>query len=101
MRIYIAGPMTGYKDLNYPAFEAAAKELEAAGHIPLNPASVDNGGEAHSWEWYMKRTIPMMCSADAVMTLKGWEGSRGAGIEVDLAIDLAMPVYDSIEDIPQ
>lgn len=32
MIVYIAGPMTGLPDLNYPAFNAAEEALTAAGH---------------------------------------------------------------------
>jgi len=28
MKVYISGPMTGYKDFNYPAFFAAEKFLK-------------------------------------------------------------------------
>ena len=38
MIVYIAGPMTGLPDLNYPAFNAAEEALTAAGHAVLNPA---------------------------------------------------------------
>ena len=40
MRIYIAGPMTGKKDHNFPAFEAAAKRLRDKGHFVINPAEL-------------------------------------------------------------
>lgn len=38
LKIYIAGPMTGYPDYNRAAFNAKASELMAEGHIVLNPA---------------------------------------------------------------
>ena len=37
-RVYIAGPMTGLPDFNYPAFNAAAAKLRALGLEVLNPA---------------------------------------------------------------
>ena len=41
-RIYIAGPMTGHAEHNFPAFHAAAKRLHEAGWEVVNPA--DNFG---------------------------------------------------------
>ena len=35
-RIYIAGPMTGYPELNFPAFHAAANSLRAQGYDAVN-----------------------------------------------------------------
>jgi hypothetical protein len=100
VKVYIAGPMTGYKDLNYPAFNAMKTELQQAGYTPLSPADVDNKGEAQSWEWYMRRTIPMLCEADAVLLLPGWERSKGARIEERIAGELSIPVYESLDQLP-
>ena len=41
-RIYLAGPMTGLPDHNFPAFRAAAEGLQQAGWEVVNPA--DNFG---------------------------------------------------------
>ena len=41
MKLYLAGPMTGIKDLNFPAFHAEASRLRALGHIVVNPAAVN------------------------------------------------------------
>lgn len=50
--VYIAGPMSGKKDYNYPAFEAAAAEIRAAGYNVISPHELHNGntskiGRAH------------------------------------------------------
>lgn len=37
-RIYIAGPMSGLPEFNYPAFNRAAAVLRAQGHHVENPA---------------------------------------------------------------
>ena len=48
MRIYVSGKMTGCPDHNRPAFNAAAKRIQAQGHFVINPVdiSVPFGDEA-------------------------------------------------------
>ncbi len=42
----------------------------------------------------MRRAIAALMQADAVVKLPGWNQSRGANIEVKLAVNLGMPVID-------
>lgn len=91
MRIYIAGPMTGYPEFNFPAFHAAATMLRSLGFDVVNPAEVVTDTST-PWEECMKRDIQAMLSCDSVATLDGWERSKGAGIETSLARQLSMPV---------
>ena len=94
MRVYIAGPMSTLAEHNYPAFHASAEALEAAGYEPVSPA-VDHGHPPGSmpWQWYMRRAVALLMTADAVALLDGWEASRGAGVEVDIATALGIPVW--------
>ena len=41
IRIYIAGPMSGYPNLNWNAFDEKEKQLTAAGFEVVNPARMD------------------------------------------------------------
>lgn len=82
LKIYIAGPMTGYPDYNRAAFNAKASELMAEGHIVLNPAVLP-GGLCQSE--YMDICLAMVRSADAIYLLKGWDVSAGARAEHALA----------------
>ena len=84
MKIYIAGPMTGLPGYNYPAFNAAAAELRAAGHEVCNPAE-NPEPECKSWAGYMRMALAQLVICDTIYLLHGWRASRGARIEHDLA----------------
>ncbi|EJH4138871.1 DUF4406 domain-containing protein, partial [Escherichia coli] len=43
VRIYIAGPMTGYENFNREAFHKAEEALKQEGHTVLNPAVLPDG----------------------------------------------------------
>ena len=101
--VYICGPMTGYKDWNFPAFFEAEKLLIAEGYEVVNPAWTDgltletaiaNAGLSGSLTHneYLREAVRMLVTCDAVCVLPGWEDSVGARVEVDLAAALDMPV---------
>lgn len=84
MRIYISGPMTGRPEFNYPAFHAVAAELRAVGHHVENPAE-NHEPECKSWSGYMRLALAQLVFCEAIYMLRGWERSKGARIEFDLA----------------
>jgi len=86
-RIYISGPMTGHPGHNYPAFHRMAQKFRAAGFHVENPA--ENPG-FDSWEGYMRHALAKLLTCDAILMLDGWENSRGAKIERNLALELGM-----------
>lgn len=90
-RIYIAGPMTGLSELNFPAFHAAAVALRAQGHHVENPAEINPDPKAQ-WIDCMRADIARLVTCDAVYLLPGWERSRGAKVEHGLAVGLGMQV---------
>ncbi len=95
MRLYLSGPMTGHEDWNYPAFNATAARLRAAGHEVFNPAENDNGSAGKPREFYLRLDVEAVSKSDALAVLPGWERSEGANLEVHIARHLAMPVYDA------
>ena len=80
--IYVAGPMSGIKDLNRPLFNMVAGVLTEHGHSVLNPAALPDG---LSQGQYMQICLPMVAVADELVMLPGWEQSEGAYIESLLA----------------
>jgi len=91
-RIYIAGPMTGHIELNFPAFHAAATRIRAAGHIAINPAEI-NPDSSMSWHDCMKADIAALVTCDAIHLLDGWEKSKGAMLEAHIAERLELEVF--------
>lgn len=92
MKLYIAGPMTGYAELNFPAFHAEAARLRALGFEIVNPAEINTDPTAE-WLECMRADIKQLVDCDGVALLPGWEQSRGAPIEHNLARDLGLRVF--------
>ena len=87
-RIYIAGPMTGLPDFNYPAFNLTAAYLRGKGHEVVNPAELFEGQTGHPWEHYMRAGLSAMLTCDTIALLPDWSKSRGAWLEQNLAAAL-------------
>lgn len=89
--IYIAGPMSGLPDFNYPAFHAAAKDLRGLGYQVENPAE-NSVPACGSWEGYMRLALAQLVRCDEIHLLRGWSQSRGAKIEHAIARELGLVV---------
>jgi hypothetical protein len=122
MKIYLAGPMTGYKDFNFPAFMAAAKMLRDMGHEVFNPAEHDlkmNDPDVYKSETgdqleaQAKGFDPRVAikadltyiidEAEAIALLPGWERSKGANAEFWTAQFLGLEILQLVpagEQIP-
>ncbi len=88
--IYLAGPMTGLEDFNYPAFHRAAERLRAEGYDVISPAEHDV--KDLSWSEWTQRCLCLLMICSEVRVLPGWEQSRGASLEVHVARELGMKV---------
>ena len=89
--IYIAGPMTGIENFNFPAFNKAAKFLRSKGFGVVNPAEIAPV-TGMSWRWYMQQDIPQLVKCDAIYLLPGWRQSKGATLEHHIAQELGMTI---------
>lgn len=90
-RTYIAGPMTGLPDLNFPAFHAAAAYLRGLGYPVESPAEI-NADPAAGWVECMKLDIVALVQCERIYLLHGWQLSRGARLEFDIATALSLDV---------
>jgi DNA-binding transcriptional regulator YdaS (Cro superfamily) len=95
-RIYIAGPMTGYPELNHPAFHAEAARLRAAGLNVVSPAEVTLDGNP-TWFDYMRADLRLMMRCSTICLLPGWRRSKGARIEYLVAKCLGFEVMHAGE----
>lgn len=100
-RVYIAGPMTGYADLNFPAFHAEAKALRVAGLEVTNPAEI-NVDPNMGWSTCMRADIAQLVTCDRIHLLPGWSNSKGASLEHHIASELGLLVTlaDGAESAP-
>ena len=90
-RVYIAGPMSGLPEFNYPAFNEAAQRLRALGYHVENPAE-NPVPPCKSWAGYMRLSVAQLATCEGVALLPGWESSKGAIEEHRLAHVLDLPV---------
>ena len=91
MKVYVAGPMTGYVEHNFPAFRAAADRLRSLGYEVVSPAELDDPNLTHEelaaipHEVYMRRDLAYLLDCDAIYLLPGWTYSKGAALEATVA----------------
>ena len=89
-KVYISGPVTG-RDMTECKvdFNSAELWLTGLGYDVVNPLSygeIENG----SWEDYMKKDLKMLLDCDYIYLLDGWESSRGARVEYNVACDVGI-----------
>lgn len=113
MKVYLAGPMSGIPEFNYPAFHRVAANLRAFGYHVFNPAERDievhgtdiscgnlsgSVAQAEADHGFCRRRAlrddtAWICEhADAIALLPGWEQSSGARAEKALAEALGLHI---------
>jgi hypothetical protein len=104
-RVYIAGPMSGHADLNFPAFHAAAKLYRDRGCFVINPAEINGGADEQGkvagmtaeeyqehWVTCMRKDIAALVSCEEIAILPGWVQSKGASLEFHIAKQLGFTI---------
>lgn len=102
MRVYIAGPMTGLPDFNFPAFNAAAVAWRALGWEVENPAEAFDGDQTRAYREYVAVDVVKLQRCTAIAMLPGWDGpnARGSVWEREIALSLLhLPVYDALAPV--
>ena len=90
---YIAGPMTGIKDWNVPAFAEMAERLRQRGRPVINPHELHEASADVAWDWYLRRDLAQLVKCSGIVMLPGWGGSKGASLEHHVAQTLGMTIY--------
>lgn len=111
-KVYVAGPMTGFPQFNIPRFERQTRRLRAAGFEVVSPierdspavqeaaraskdgALVNDTIAGETWGQILARDVIIVADeVQGVVVLPGWEKSRGARLEVFVALLCRKPVY--------
>lgn len=114
MRLYLAGPMTGYPSFNIPMFDEAAGVLRRIGYDVVSPAELDDpairaislaspdgaiatlNSHGQTWGDFLSRDVKLLSDdgIEAIVVLPGWQKSRGARLETFVGSRMCgMPVY--------
>jgi len=105
-KVYIAGPMTGVDNWNFPAFFDAEKTLVSLGYEVVNPAhnngdtlelALEDAGSPEApkrdWLYYIRRDLPQLLHCDVICLLPNWKDSKGAKLEYEVAKGIGLPIY--------
>jgi len=105
-KIYLAGPMSGLPQFNFPAFFEAAAKLRADGFEVVSPAEIDNAEDKgaalqstdgdpnnrtlikKTWGDFLARDVKLIADTgiEAIVFLQGWTDSRGARLEATVGL---------------
>lgn len=106
--LYIAGPMTGYEEYNFPAFYEVEEKLREQGYQVVNPARVDDeqgtpeGFSYDDADWsvtskerqlFLRRDFQLLLECDGIVLLPGWSESLGANAELAVARMAGLLIY--------
>lgn len=109
IRIYICGPMSGMPELNFPAFDFAARFFRSNGVLVENPTEIEpltpqeriDLTPTQQYRRCLPKDFVRICECDALVGLPGWEESRGTAWEMDgadlVGIPFIAPDYTSDE----
>jgi hypothetical protein len=92
MIVYLAGPMSGKPDFNWPEFKRVTKLLRDSGVTVVCPTE---SGANHNTPYHecLKADLKLLLSADSITFLLGWTKSKGATFEAVVAYILGYKFF--------
>ena len=89
--VYVAGRVTGMKNLNREAFAAASQKLREQGWHVFNPSAAGMY-DGRPLREIMAYLLPRVCECQAIAMQRGWWRSGGARVEWLLAKYLGLRI---------
>ena len=91
-KIYISGAISHYDlEERKAAFNASDRFLSLKGYEAVNP--FDNGvSDDADWREHMRADIRVLVGCDGIYMLQGWEQSKWAKLELDVASSCGLNV---------
>lgn len=91
-KIYISGQVTELPESRArEIFKNAELYLKIKCYEPVNPMELNHAGST-SWSDYMRMDIAALCQCASIYMLNGWDRSRGARLEFQIATELGLNV---------
>ena len=118
-KIYLAGPMSGLPQFNFPAFFAASDQLRAAGFDVVSPAEIDSEEDKgaalkspdgdnrdvvamnhKTWGDFLARDVKLLADTgiEGIVFLPNWEKSKGAKLEAFVGLLQGLHFWEYIGD---
>ena len=114
IKYYLAGPMTGRPQFNYPLFDRVATKLRDSGLDITSPAEMDDEDTRAAamaspdgsvddytaegkgtWGDFLSRDVKLIADTlGGIILLPEWETSAGARLELFVALNLGYPAYE-------
>lgn len=95
--IYVCGPITNIPENNFPAFKKVQEVLDSEAISNIIPHEIFDGIDTKDFTHndFMKYCVSHLAFCDKVITLKGWESSVDATMEVRIARAMGKEVINA------